>query len=193
MYGALAAAGLGRHDRAALGARGAPPRALSVRWGLYALAMAVPPYLHHFGWMIFAFHGAFVALAVWRYRARALPWLAAVAAATLAYVPWLGPLARQVARLRDTPDFWQGALSLWFVAQHAFAAFAVGFGGALERYAVVLALFVGVFVARRAADRLARACCAAAPTTCCWCSTWPCRPRCCTRSWRATRSSPIAT
>ncbi|HEY3108917.1 MAG TPA: glycosyltransferase family 39 protein, partial [Chloroflexota bacterium] len=125
MYGALAAAGLGATIalRWALEAR--RPGALT-RWGLYALAMAVPPYLHHFGWMIFAFHGAFLALASWRYRARALPWLGAAALAALAYLPWLGPLARQVARLRDTPDFWQGALSLWFVAQHVFAAFAVG-------------------------------------------------------------------
>src|SRR5439155_15261873 len=63
----------------------------------------------------------------------------------LRYAPWLGALVVQAIRMRDTPDFWQGALSLRFVAQHAFAAFAVGFGGALERYALVLALFVGVF------------------------------------------------
>jgi hypothetical protein len=96
--------------------------------------------------MLFGFHGAFIVLTALRYRRRALGWPVAVLAVVVAYLPWVGPAARQVTRLRDTPDFWQGALSLWFVAQHAFAAFAVGFGGALERYALVLVAFVAAFV-----------------------------------------------
>ncbi|HEY3079690.1 MAG TPA: glycosyltransferase family 39 protein [Chloroflexota bacterium] len=150
MYGALALAGLaatsalwwalGRSTAGRPGIGGLGP------WLLYGLLLALPPYLHHFGWLVLAVHAAFVLLTLRRYRRRALGWLAGVAFALLLYLPWLPSAARQIARLRDTPDFWRGALSLWFVVQHAFAAFAVGFGGALDRYPLVLALFVGVFL-----------------------------------------------
>jgi uncharacterized membrane protein len=143
MYGALALTGLAATSAlwAALNRR---DRALWP-WLLYGLLLALPPYLHHFGWLVPAFHAAFVLLTLRRYGRRALGWLAGAALALLLYLPWLPSAARQIVRLRDTPDFWRGALSLWFVAQHAFAAFAVGFGGALERYPLVLALFVGLF------------------------------------------------
>ncbi|HEV8637701.1 MAG TPA: glycosyltransferase family 39 protein [Chloroflexota bacterium] len=152
MYGALALAGLAATSAlwAALDRTPAPNpgvRALGLwPWLRYGLLLAVPPYLHHFGWLVLAVHAAFVLLTLRRHGTRALGWLGGVAFAVLLYLPWLPSAARQIARLRETPDFWRGALSLWFVVQHAFAAFAVGFGGALERYPLVLALFVGVFL-----------------------------------------------
>lgn len=142
MYGALAAAGLA----ATLGLRAALERGGRWRWVVYALLLALPPYLHHFGWMVVAFHGAFALLTWRRYRGGAFAWALAVSAVLVAYLPWVRPALQQILRLRDTPDFWLGALSLWYVAQHAFAAFAVGFGGALERYLPVLVLFAGAFV-----------------------------------------------
>jgi mannosyltransferase len=141
MYGPLALAGVGATCALWSGlARGG-----ARRWGAYAVLLAAAPYTHLFGWLVVAAHGAFVLLSLPRLRRRALGWAAAIGLAVLLYLPWFPSSVRQVVRLRDTPDFWQGALSLWFVVQRAFSAFAVGFGGALEQYPLALLLFAGAF------------------------------------------------
>ncbi len=114
-------------------------------WCVYAIVLTIPPYLHYFGWMVIASHGVFIALGIFRYRLRIVPWVVSILVVCTLYAPWLGASVRQLTRLRDTPDFWKSAISLWFVAQHAFAAFSVGFGGALEQYFGVLILFAGAF------------------------------------------------
>jgi len=142
MYGALATAGLGAtcalHAAFARGGLG--------RWAAYGFLLAVVPYVHHFGWMVVAAHGSFVVLTLRRRRRRAVAWVLAAAGAVVAYLPWLPLAARQILRMRETPDFWMGALSFTFVVQHAFAAFAVGFGGALQQYWLVAAVFVAAAV-----------------------------------------------
>lgn len=142
MYGPLALAGVGA-TCALLAAlqRGSPGR-----WVIYGVLLAVAPYTHLFGWLVVAAHATFVLLSLRRLRRQAAAWAAAALLAVLLYLPWFPSAVRQVVRLRDTPDFWQGALSLWFVVQRAFSTFAVGFGGALEQYPLVLALFGGAFL-----------------------------------------------
>lgn len=145
MYGALSLAGLA----ATIGlwrAAGAEGRAGLRAWAAYTPMLAAAPYLHHFGWMVVALHGAFVVLAARRLGRRVFYWLGALAVVVLSYLPWAPVLIRQVVRLRESPDFWQGTLSLWFVVQHAFAAFTVGFGGAFERYLPILVAFTIAFL-----------------------------------------------
>ncbi|TAK21015.1 MAG: hypothetical protein EPO26_16125 [Chloroflexota bacterium] len=115
----------------------------SGRWVAYVVSAALVPYTHHFGWLVLLTHGVFVFAVGGRVAIR--PFAVALIGVGLSYTPWVWPSILQITRLRNTPDFWQGAVSLWFVVSHAFTGIAVGFGGAIDRQGPVQILFVSAF------------------------------------------------
>lgn len=102
----------------------------TARWLVaYALATSLALYTHYFAGLVVAFQALYVALASLRRPRVALAWSLAVAAAGLAYLPWVYGVYRQMLRLATSPDFWQGELSLAFVVEKVFTAFALGKSG----------------------------------------------------------------
>jgi len=98
------------------------------RWAGYAAIAALMVYTHNFGFLILLAHGVWLALYA---RRRIRPWLAAIAATIVVYLPWVPYLAAQAARPHGVPLYTVGTLKFAEVVGIMGAAVfgLLGFGG----------------------------------------------------------------
>ena len=137
----------------------------------YAATTALALYTHYFAGLVIAFQAVFVGLAsafphpTERGHARGAPpnprqdgapdalrglrlvawWLLALVGAGLLYLPWLSGVYWQIRRLATSPDFWKGELSLAFIVEKVFTAFALGKSGVPVRSLPLIALAALLF------------------------------------------------
>lgn len=70
-----------------------------------------------------------------------------MAIAGVGFLPWLPFAYLQMQRLFHVPDFWRGELSVTFVVEHLFAAFAFGQFGVVQKSLVVAVLAAALLLA----------------------------------------------
>ncbi len=111
--------------------------------GGYVVASAALLYTQYFGGLVLLFQAIFLLGLLTRQRRKALGGMLGLVLVGVLYLPWVPSAYSQMMRMYHTPDFWKGELSLSFLLEHLFAAFALGQYPALGRYlpvAVVAAL-----------------------------------------------------
>jgi len=138
----------------------------TLRWGGYALFIALAAYVDYFAWLVVAGHAAYVVLAERGSQAVRLGFLLAVLAAVAAFVPWLPVTAEQLATGHFATT-WKGAMPvhapLNMVALTGFGGYLIGLGGYLfppSRNSVWQVILISPFLAlmwlgtlRRKGDR----------------------------------------
>jgi uncharacterized membrane protein len=144
-----------RHRRVASrlpGRNGARPGAavggrsgVAIWWLTYVGSTTALLYTQYFGAFVVAFQLVFLVLTIRHHRRLLWRVLTAWAMIGVAMLPWVYPAWLQMTRLRNMPDFWRGNLSLAFIIEHTFAAFAVGTSWNLGPYLPLLAL-IGVLL-----------------------------------------------
>lgn len=116
-------------------------------------------YFDYFGLLVAGFEALYLLGLLVRDRRLALRGILGLAVAGALFIPWVPFAYLQAERLIHVPDFWQGQLSLTFVLEHVFAAFALGQYPVINHHlgvAIVAAALVVVglvFLARHAFRR----------------------------------------
>ncbi|MGH2459836.1 MAG: glycosyltransferase family 39 protein, partial [Chloroflexota bacterium] len=117
---------------------------LDPRWlGGYVAFTAALLYTQYFGGLVVLAQVLYLLGLLTRRRGAAVRGLAGVVIVGACYLPWAPSALSQVLRMYHAPDFWQGQLSLTFLLEHIFGAFALGQYAAIGHYlpvAVVAAL-----------------------------------------------------
>lgn len=116
---------------------------LDRRWLLgYVAFTTALLYTQYFGGLVIASQALYLLGVAARNRRHAARGFLGMALAAALWLPWVPAAYLQMLRLFHVPDFWKGQLSLTFLLEHVFAAFALGQGGILQRF-----LFVGILAA----------------------------------------------
>ena len=121
---------------------------LRPRWlVVYVVFTAALIYTQYFGGLVVLFHVVYLLGLLTRRRGAAFRGLVGVGLVGVCYLPWVPSAFSQMERMFHTPDFWKGQLSLSFLLEHVFAAFALGQYPALGRYLPVALVAALVLVA----------------------------------------------
>lgn len=116
----------------------------------YVAFTAALLYTQYFGGLVIAFQALYLVGIAIRDHRRAIRGIAGMALAAVLWLPWVPAAYLQMQRLFHVPDFWKGQLSLGFLLEHVFAAFALGQGSILQRFlivGVVAAILLGAGIA----------------------------------------------
>lgn len=106
-------------------------------WWAYIGFTAATVYSQYFGGLVVIFQLLYIfGLFVSRRKQAPKAFLALVITGLL-YIPWLPAFYLQMQRLFHIPDFWKGQLSLSYLLEHLFAAFALGQFAELSKLLVV--------------------------------------------------------
>jgi 4-amino-4-deoxy-L-arabinose transferase-like glycosyltransferase len=108
------------------------------RWLLgYVAFTAALMYTQYFGGLVIAFQALYLTGLGIRDRRRAIRGAIGMVLVAVLWLPWVPAAYLQMQRLFHVPDFWKGELSLSFLLEHVFAAFALGQGSILQRFLIV--------------------------------------------------------
>jgi len=118
------------------------------RWLVaYVVFTAALLYTQYFGGLVVGFQAIYLLGLLTTDRRRALRAIVGMVLVGVAYLPWVPSAYLQVQRLFHVPDFWKGQLSLSFLLEHVFAAFAFGQYPVLDRYMAVAIVVAAVLLA----------------------------------------------